>query len=214
MGRLLGAAAIAGALLAAGCGGDSASNDTTTAALPAGCHSVEAPPVKDVNLKRPGLSAPAGHPVATVQTSCGDFRIRLDPRTAPDTVASFEYLARRGVYDDTLFNQVKPGYAIQAGDPLQDGTGGPGYFVDEKPPPDTEYTRGVVAMAKTEVEPPGRSGSQFFVVVAADAALPPVYAPLGTVVAGQDVVNRIASTGSSDGSPGAPVVVDHVTVRG
>ena len=70
---------------------------------------------------------------------------------------------------------------IQGGDPNGDGTGGPGYFVDEPPPQDLTYTKATVAMAKTEAEPPGRSGSQFFVVTApADAGLPPDYALLGT----------------------------------
>ena len=75
------------------------------------------------------------------------------------------------MYDGTAFHRIVPDFVIQGGDPLGDGTGGPGYFVDEPPPADTEYTRGTVAMAKSQVEPPGRSGSQFFVVVGADAAL-------------------------------------------
>ena len=54
---------------------------------------------------------------------------------------------------------------IQGGDPLGNGTGGPGYSVDEKPPANLSYTKGTVAMAKSSAEPPGRSGSQFFVVL-------------------------------------------------
>ena len=77
---------------------------------------------------------------------------------------------------------------IQTGDPKGDLTGGPGYFVDEPPPQDLSYTRGTVAMAKTAAEPPGRSGSQFFVVTAADAGLSPDYALLGKVTKGFDVV--------------------------
>ena len=71
---------------------------------------------------------------------------------------------------------------IQGGDPTGTGTGGPGYTVTEPPPQDTTYAKGLVAMAKTAVEPPGASGSQFFVVTApADAGLPPDYAVLGEV---------------------------------
>ena len=91
---------------------------------------------------------------------------------------------------------------IQGGDPLGTGRGGPGYSVDEPPPSDAEYTRGTVAMAKTAVEPPGRSGSQFFVVTAADAGLPPDYALLGEVSSGEDVVDRIAELG--DPASGEP----------
>ena len=66
----------------------------------------------------------------------------------------------------------------------------------EPPPQDTTYKRGLVAMAKTEVEPPGTSGSQFFVVTApADAGLPPDYAVLGEVTEGMDVVEAIGELG-------------------
>ena len=71
-------------------------------------------------------------------------------------------------------------------------------------------------MAKSSVEPSGRSGSQFFVVTAADAGLPPQYAPLGRVSSGSRVVRRIESVGdpSSDqvGTPRAPVVIRRITV--
>ena len=74
-------------------------------------------------------------------------------------------MAENGVFDGTPFHRIIPGFVIQAGDPAGTGSGpGPGYSVDEPPPDDTSYTEGVVAMAKTEAEPPGRSGSQFFVV--------------------------------------------------
>ena len=73
---------------------------------------------------------------------------------------------------------------IQGGDPLGTGTGGPGYSVDEKPPANLAYTKGIVAMAKSSAEPPGRSGSQFFVVTGADAGLPPEYALVGKVEQG------------------------------
>ena len=70
-----------------------------------------------------------------------------------------------GVYDDTLFHRIVPGLRDpgRRSRPAR-GTGGPGYFVDEPPPPNLSYTQGIVAMAKSQVEPPGRSGSQFFVV--------------------------------------------------
>jgi cyclophilin family peptidyl-prolyl cis-trans isomerase len=70
-------------------------------------------------------------------------------------------------------------------------------------------------MAKTAAEPPGRSGSQFFVVVAADAGLPPEYAVLGRVTAGRRVIQRIASAGdpsSESATPLATVVIRGITV--
>jgi cyclophilin family peptidyl-prolyl cis-trans isomerase len=199
-------------LLLAGCGGGG--GDTSTeAALPAGCSRVPAPQPKQVSLSRPSatLDGPA---TATVETSCGSFEIALDTDRAPKTSSSFAYLARRGVYDDTPFHRIVPGFVIQGGDPTGSGTGGPGYFVDEPPPRNLSYVRGVVAMAKTAVEPPGRSGSQFFVVTEPDAGLTPDYALLGRVSHGFDVVQRIEQLGAASGTPKAPVVIRQVTIQG
>jgi cyclophilin family peptidyl-prolyl cis-trans isomerase len=107
---------------------------------------------------------------------------------------------------------------VQAGDPEGTGSGpGPGYTVDEPPPSDAEYTRGVVAMAKSPVEPPGRSGSQFFVVTAADAGLPPDFAIVGEVTEGFDVVEAIETLGDpASGDEGTPVetaLVNSVTIE-
>jgi len=103
---------------------------------------------------------------------------------------------------------------IQGGDPNGDGTGGPDYTVEEAPPQDLAYTKGVVAMAKTGAEPPGTSGSQFFVVTAEDAQLPPDYALLGKVTKGQDVVDKIRATPTGAGDvPLQPVVIKKATVE-
>jgi peptidyl-prolyl cis-trans isomerase B (cyclophilin B) len=201
--------------LIAACGGGDDEAESEAAQVPPGCEQVEAPAPKDVELKRPkGLESPSGGATATVDTSCGSFEIELAAGTK--TSASFAYLVEHGVYDGTAFHRIVPDFVIQGGDPLGDGTGGPGYFVDEPPPADTEYTRGTVAMAKSQVEPPGRSGSQFFVVVGADAGLPPDYAPLGKVSAGFGTVQRIAQAGDASsgqtGTPRVPVTIDRITL--
>ncbi len=86
----------------------------------------------------------------------------------------------------------------------------------EAPPQDTTYKTGLVAMAKTEVEPPGTSQSQFFVVTApADAGLPPDYAVLGEVTDGMETVDAIAELGDPSDPTGTPtqtVTIDKVTV--
>jgi peptidyl-prolyl cis-trans isomerase B (cyclophilin B) len=212
----LSVAVAATALLLAACGGGGEA-DEGEASLPPGCQSVEKPAPKKVKLKRPkGVTAPGSVNVA-VETSCGEFEIALDPRRSPKTVASFTYLVRKGVYDGTVFHRIVPDFVVQGGDPTGKGTGGPGYFVDEPPPPDTEYTKGTVAMAKTAAEPPGRSGSQFFVVVAADAGLPAQYAVLGKVTSGMGVVEKIAQLGDPQsgetGTPLAPVVIQRIVNR-
>jgi peptidyl-prolyl cis-trans isomerase B (cyclophilin B) len=210
----VGRTAIAASLwlvLIAGCGGGG--EQSSSVSLPAGCGEVSAPAPKQVQLARPTETL-HGRATATVETSCGNFEIALDVARAPKTTSSFAYLARQGAYDDTVFHRIVPGFVIQGGDPTGTGTGGPGYFVDEPPPEDLSYTRGIVAMAKSAAEPPGRSGSQFFVVTVPDAGLTPDYALLGRVTSGLDVVQRIEQLGSPSGKPKAPVVIRRVTIEG
>lgn len=211
-------------LLALGAGafliarGDEAGESGSTVELPEGCEEVEAPEPDPIDLPRPTEAVPRGEPLAaTMQTSCGEFVIELDTQGSPRTVSSFVYMAEEGVYDGTRFHRIVPDFVVQGGDPLGDGTGGAGYFIDEPPPQDVSYTRGVVAMAKGATDPPGRSESQFFVVVApADAGLPPDYAILGEVSEGMETVERIAALGDPQsgevGTPLAPVVLESVEV--
>jgi peptidyl-prolyl cis-trans isomerase B (cyclophilin B) len=149
-----------------------------------------------------------------VSTNCGDFEITLDSKRAPKTGGSFKYLADKGFFDNTKFHRIEGNFVIQGGDPNGDGTGGPGYQIVEAPPSDLTYTRGVVAMAKTGAEPAGTSGSQFFVVTAEDASLPPDYALLGKVTSGQEVVDTIgvADTDPATEKPVDPIVIKSVKV--
>jgi cyclophilin family peptidyl-prolyl cis-trans isomerase len=159
------------------------------------------------------LPAGRGYTVA-LRTSCGDIEIRLATARAPKTASSFASLVRQGFYDGLAFHRVVRGFVIQGGDPKGTGLGGPGYQITEKPPSGLRYTRGTVAMAKTEADPPGVSGSQFFVVTAPDAGLPPDYALVGRVSAGMDVVDRIDAlrTDASD-RPQPPVVIEKATLQ-
>ncbi len=203
--------------------GDTAA-ETTTATEPApsaGCKEVEAPdPKEEGTLRRPKarLARSQTH-TATIVTNCGEIQIRLDVKGAPKTASSFAYLARRGFYDSVVFHRIAQAqtggdFVIQGGDPTGTGQGGPGYSVVEAPPETTTYTRGVVAMAKTAAEEPGTSGSQFFIVTAQDATLPPEYAILGRVVKGDDVVSRIAAveTNPETEQPLSPVVIERVKI--
>jgi peptidyl-prolyl cis-trans isomerase B (cyclophilin B) len=203
---------LAAATLLAACGGGDGGGDQASG-LPDGCTEVDAPAPKDQRFGKPTeqLLGPAS---AVVDTNCGSFTIALDTERAPKTTSSFAGLVDQGLYDDTLIHRIEPGFVVQGGDPKGDGTGGPGYFVDEPPPQDLTYTKGTVAMAKTSAEPPGRSGSQFFVITApADAGLPPDYALLGRVTEGYDTVERIEGMVGPDGAPLAPAVIEKITVR-
>jgi peptidyl-prolyl cis-trans isomerase B (cyclophilin B) len=165
-------------LLVAGCGGD----DSSSSSSPSAAETPSGPPKLDSGKTY----------VAKVSTTKGDFEITLDSKQAPVTGGSFKSLADKGFYDKLTFHRIVPGFVIQGGDPNGDGTGGPGYSVVEAPPAGLKYTKGVVAMAKTQSEAPGTSGSQFFVVTAQDAQLPPDYALLGKVTSGGSVVDKIS----------------------
>jgi len=192
------------------------SEDSATTASADGCREVEAPKPKTVSFKAPKqVLAKGEEATAVVETSCGTFEIALDTGRAPKTANSFAFLAEEGFYDDLTFHRVAPGFVIQGGDPEGTGTGGPGYSVDEKPPANLAYTKGIVAMAKSSAEPPGRSGSQFYVVTAPDAGLPPEYALVGRVSEGYDVVERIDALGPSegDGAPSQTVLIEEIAIE-
>jgi peptidyl-prolyl cis-trans isomerase B (cyclophilin B) len=206
--------------LAAGCGGsDEAAEPTATAPIATiqpvdECREVEAPePRGDGSATAPTERLdPERTTTVTFDTSCGPFVVTLDPAQSPATAASFAQLARDGFYDDTVFHRIVPGFVIQGGDPTQSGSGGPGYQTRDVPPAGARYVEGVVAMAKTELEPPGTSGSQFFVVIGEDIGLPPDYAIVGTVTDGLDTVRRIGALGDDSQQPTQPVVIEGVVV--
>ena len=193
-----------------------ASSEATPSRTAAGCEAVAAPePKGEQRIEAPtdGLRR-TGDYVATVRTNCGDFDIALDVENAPKTSSSFAHLAGQDFYDGLTFHRISPGFVIQGGDPLGDGTGGPGYSVEEAPPETLAYEKGVVAMAKTGDEPAGTSGSQFFVVTE-NADLPPDYALLGRVTRGMEAIERIAASEvDATEQPQDPVVISDVTIAG
>lgn len=208
------AVAIVAAILIAGGGDDDGGSNGSASAGASGCEQVEEPEPKEVSFGQPEQTVEKGEALtALVETSCGSFEIALDSERAPKTVNSFVFLSEKGFYDDLLFHRIAPGFVIQGGDPLGIGTGNPGYSIDEKPPANLAYTKGVVAMAKSPAEPPGRSGSQFFIVVGADAGLPPEYALVGRVSEGMDVVQAIGKLGTPTEQPKQIIVIDSVEIE-
>jgi peptidyl-prolyl cis-trans isomerase B (cyclophilin B) len=236
MRRALVLLSLSAALAAAGCGsskkegptkGDTTSSTstasvtttTTTAAAPvdaAGCTKVAAPrPKGPQHLTRPTRALPVGKTfTVTLQTNCGAIVIRLDTKRAPKTSASFASLVKKGFYDGLTFHRIVQGFVVQGGDPLGNGQGGPGYTIVEKPPRSLQYVRGVVAMAKSSVDPSGASGSQFFIVTA-NAGLPPQYALLGRVTSGMNAVDKMtAEPVNPQSAPFDPVVIQKATLSG
>ncbi|MHB8636205.1 MAG: peptidylprolyl isomerase [Fimbriimonadaceae bacterium] len=145
-------------------------------------------------------SAPKGD-VAVLVTSLGTIKIALLDNIAPKTVANFEKLADQKFYDGTAFHRVIPGFMIQGGDPNTKGAdaasygqGGPGYTIDDEFG-DTNFVRGVVAMANTGQ--PNSGGSQFFIMVAPNPGLNTHYTAFGNVTDGMDVVDKLVKLKTS-----------------
>jgi cyclophilin family peptidyl-prolyl cis-trans isomerase len=178
------------AVLAAGCGGD----DSGPGPVVDSC---------DVEIQDPSRAPelepldPGSKPRIEFATSHGNFTVQVDPVSAPCNGDSMVDLAKDGFFDGTRFHRIVPGFIIQGGDPTATGNGGSGYTTIDAPKPDTAYTKGVVAMAKSQFEQPGTGGSQFFIVTADNANLPPDYAVVGKVVEGLDVVEKIGKLGNA-----------------
>lgn len=226
--------AAAGTTLAlCGCGGTRAAHarsgdarsvrqaSTATTTADGVCQAARKPPPKGPqHLSKPTLRLdPSSTYVARLVTNCGDIEIKLDVQKAPAVAASFVYLVNHGFYDQLTFHRVVSGYVIEGGDPNGDGSGGPGYTVTERPPTNVRYTRGTVAMAKAEGDPPGTAGSQFFIVTGKNVDLPPRYAVLGWVVGGGRTVaaiSKVPTTANSDGedsAPSTPIVISAASVH-
>jgi peptidyl-prolyl cis-trans isomerase B (cyclophilin B) len=158
--------------------------------------------------------------LATFQTSCGDFTVRLDPEKAPITTANFVFLAGKKFYDSTWFHRIVPGGAagiavVQGGDPEGTGRGGPGYAIkDELPDSSAAYKKYSVAMANSG---PDTGGSQFFVSFEDNSkGLQANYSVFGEVVEGREVVDTIAKVpvgGPSGDTPTQSVWIEKLTVK-
>lgn len=115
---------------------------------------------------------------------------------APITAANFEKLANEGFYDGLIFHRVIPGFMIQGGDPLGNGTGGPGYeikgeFKSNGFDNDLKHERGVISMARSMH--PDSAGSQFFIMTEDAPHLDGMYAAFGKLTDGIEEADRIVS---------------------
>ena len=161
-------------------------------------------------------------------TSEGKFTAKLFDEETPKTVANFTGLAegskewsdpRTGrktnarYFDGTVFHRVIDGFMIQGGDPLGQGTGGPGYtFADEFSPKLRHDRPGLLAMANRG---PNTNGGQFFITLAATTWLDGKHSIFGEIVEGMDVVKKIGSTPTSKPSdrPLKPITIQTITVE-
>lgn len=127
-------------------------------------------------------------PLAIIETEKGTIKFEMYPQDAPNTVANFVYLAKRGFYDGLTFHRVEPGFVVQGGDPNGNGTGGPGYHIKAEFN-SRKHLTGTVAMARSD--DPNSAGSQFYICLAPQPALDGKYTVFGQVIEGMDVVQKI-----------------------
>lgn len=161
-------------------------------------------------------------------TSEGKFTARLFETEVPKTVANFTGLAegtrdwtdprtgrkvKQPYYDGTLFHRVIGEFMIQGGDPLGQGTGGPGYtFGDEFHPKLRHDKLGLLSMANRG---PNTNGGQFFITLVPTPWLDNKHSLFGEVVEGMDVVKKIGSTPTSKPGdrPLKPIAIESVKIE-
>ena len=157
------------------------------------------------------------NPIMTLTMANGKKIVaELYPEKAPQSVYNFISLANKGFYDGLIFHRVIPGFMIQGGCPDGTGMGGPGWhikgeFARNGVPNPIKHTRGVISMARAM--DPNSAGSQFFIMHEDAPHLDGGYAAFGHVVAGMDVVDRIAEVATDyNDRPLTPVVMESVRV--
>lgn len=157
-------------------------------------------------------------------TTEGEFTVRLFDKEAPKTVANFAGLAEGTIdpatgkpgkskpfYNGLTFHRIINGFMIQGGDPLGNGTGGPGYrFADEFHPKLRHSKAGILSMANAG---PNTNGSQFFITLAPTPWLDNRHTIFGEVVEGMETVRTIGAVETRPGDkPVTDVLMERVSV--
>jgi len=133
--------------------------------------------------------------VVVLQTNMGEIQFALLEKYAPKNTENIKKLAKEGFYNGVTFHRVVPNFVIQGGDPLSkddnplnDGTGGPGYYIQDEISPALKHLEGTVAMANAG---PNTNGSQFYICCQPLPRLDGKYTVIGQVIKGMDVVHKI-----------------------
>lgn len=148
---------------------------------------------------------------AEMETNFGSLTIDLFSKKAPVTVNNFVFLSLYHYYDGLSFHRIIPDFVVQGGDPVGNGTGGPGYRFRDELPQEGEYDYGTLAMANAG---PNTNGSQFFIVSGISGQqLPPLYSIFGKVISGLETVQLLNSKGTQGGRPTESCIIEKVTVK-
>jgi len=154
---------------------------------------------------------PAHDYFVRMTTSKGDVLIRFMPGVAPMHVTSFMYLTKLGFYDGLAFHRVITNFMAQGGDPVGNGTGGPGYQYDGEFSASAKHDRpGILSMANAG---PGTDGSQFFLTFKETPWLDGKHTVFGEVVEGMDAVKKLEAAGSQSGRTTEPLKIEKATVE-
>ncbi len=131
---------------------------------------------------------PTGEEIAVFTTNKGTIRVRLAGKDAPIHVGNFVELAQKGFYDGLTFHRYVPNFVIQGGDPKGNGTGGPGYRIQQEftTNPNNSHEDGALAMARSSN--PDSAGSQFYFCLGAQHFLDPNYTVFGQTLEGFDTI--------------------------
>lgn len=148
---------------------------------------------------------------ATIKTDAGDVTVQLLAKDAPQSVNNFVSLANDHFYDGTTFYRVlAQGGAVQlvqAGDPTNTGSGGPGYTLPFENSPAT-FSGPVLAMAKPNAAGAPNNGSQFFITLVDEPTFDGKNTVFGKVISGADVLAKLTPRdpqAMNDPPPGAAI---------
>ncbi|MGL4656724.1 MAG: peptidylprolyl isomerase [Sarcina sp.] len=159
------------------------------------------------------------NPIVTIKMTSGKvMKAELYPEMAPNTVANFVSLVKKGFYDGKIFHRVIPGFMIQGGCPDGTGMGNPGYQIKGEfrgngfKQNTLKHEAGVLSMARAFARDSG--GSQFFIMVEAAPHLDGDYAAFGKLIEGLDVAREIVAVSRNrEDRPNEPQVMESVTVE-
>ena len=170
--------------------------------------------------------------IATITTNYGVIRVNLLGNHAPKTVANFTGLATgtkewthpatdvtstEPLYNGVIFHRIIKDFMLQAGDPLGQGIGGPGYEFDDEIHPELTFGEPyILAMANAGIRAgKGTNGSQFFITTVPTPWLQGKHTIFGEVADDEskrvvDEIESVPTTGPD--RPVEPVVISGIDI--
>ena len=149
--------------------------------------------------------------IAVIETNHGTMEIELFEQRAPITTKNFIDLANTGYYNGLIFHRIIKDFMIQGGDPKGDGTGGPGYFIQDEFHPELKHDKaGILSMANAG---PNTGGSQFFITLVPTSWLDNKHSVFGQIIKGEEVLNEIGNVQTTNDKPIEDVIIKKITIK-